>query len=220
MKRIFRVKQGYTDELLHATAKKFGLPRVSSSLAIYFYKGARTYAMTFENAACSFSVSVPRNVEHAATGHLFLEEKTPFILDQGNIKSFLKFLTETVTEEAFIGNEVIRAHFTVSSTSSIDLFMGTPLGDIVVARDTDGIPEQYLGAEMSTDDVQSFYEANTEREHVFNSVGSLHEHIVAYGNLHGLSFKEQGGKTIKSLLEVKSNDYSSYEQVYHAIGRI
>lgn len=217
MKRIFKVRQGYTDELLRATAEKFGLPRVSSSLAIYFYKGARTYAVTFENAMCSFSVSVPRNVERTVGSQLFLEEKTPFILEQGNIKSFLKFLAETVTREAFIGREVIRAHFSVSSSSSVDLFIDTPLGDIVVARDTDGVPEQYLGAELSTDDVQDFYEANTEREHIFNSIGSLHERIVAYGNLHGLSFKEQGGKTIKSLLEVKSNDYSSYEQVYYAI---
>jgi GT2 family glycosyltransferase len=217
MKRIFKVKQGYTDELLRATAEKFGLPRVSSSLAIYFYKGARTYAMTFENAVCSFSVSVPRNVEHATESQLFLEEKTPFVLEQGNIKSFLKFLAETIKEEAFIGKEVIRARFFVGSISSVDLFMGTPLGDIVVARDTDEVPEQYLGAELSTGDVQDFYEANTEREHVFNNVGSLHERIVTYGNLNGLPFKEQGGKTIKNLLEVKSNDYSLYERVYHAI---
>ncbi len=221
MKRIFKIREGRTDELFHTNAVQFGLPRVSSSLAIYFYKGARTYSVTFENATCSFSVSVPRSAERATQDQFFLEERTPFVLDQGNIKSFLKFITETITEEAFIGSEVIRAHFAVSASSSIGLFTGTPLGDIVVARDVDNIPKEYLDTELSTDDVQDFYEANTKRECVFNTVGSLHERIVAYGNLHGLSFKEQGGKTIKNLLEVKSNDYSSYERVYHAVtGRI
>ncbi len=217
MKRIFKVKEGYTDQLLRVYADSFGLPRVASNLAIYFYKDVRTYAITFENATCTFSVSVPRSAERSTVDQFFLEERTPFVLDQGNIKSFLKFITEMVAEEAFVGQEVTRAHFQLDRDATIDVFIGTPLGDIVVARQVDAIPDQYLGAELSTDDVQDFYEANTRRERVFNTVGSLHERIVAYGNLHGIPFKEQGGRTVKNLLEVKSNDYSSYERVYRAV---
>jgi glycosyltransferase involved in cell wall biosynthesis len=218
-KTIYRLKDGEWNILAKMLMVNFGLPKVTSSCAMYFYKEKDVFGVNFVNSRCFFDANYTNSSVSKIAPKDSYEKRYPMEIENRNIKSFLKFLTTIGLDNAFVGKETINMTFEPDLGSSIKIILGTPMGDLVIDRGV-VLPDtynKYLYEELSEKFIEDFFEKNTKREEIFDAIGLLHPSITRYCDTHGISLKPFGETTIQRIISAKSNDYGKYENIYSSL---
>lgn len=218
-KTIYKLNDGEWVILTKKLVADYAIPKVTSSCALYFYKDKDVFGVNFINSRCFFDANyVNSNISKMSPKDSY-EKRYPMEIENRNIKSFLKFLTTLGLEEAFIGKELINLTFDLDLGASIKIILGTPMGDLAIVRGI-ALPDKYQGyldEELSEEYIEDFFDKNTKRERIFDTMGLLHPSITRYCDTHGISLKPFGETTIQRIISAKSNDYVKYESIYESL---
>lgn len=219
-KKIYIINGDNEDKIIREFTKNYGLPEVTSSLAIYFYKDSKVYELMFENSKCYFKVDDKRNLNKDDRLHLEDNKSECLKIENKNIKFFLRFLSDNINNEPFIGEEVIKINFKVSEKKSIQIYKNTPIGTMLVVRGDNVqkiLGNTHYGIELTREDMITKFDIAVKKDILFDQYGILNSKIVEYSDSYGIDLKLQGKNTLKGMLAVKSNDYSKYDQVFYSI---
>ncbi len=188
---------------------EFGLPTINSILNIYFIKNKEyLYRIFFKNSDIYFQKN---NNKLNKKFFNFFDNTQIIKLKNRNIKLFLDMIIGFGFKKAFIGKEIIEIVF----ENGINLKLNTPIGNVCTF--TIKVNKKYnrfLKNKINKSELTEMFLKQEKDELIFDKFGNLNEKILNYGNKFGIDFSQLNTQTIKNKLNMKSNNYSSYEELF------
>ncbi len=195
----------FVNELIN----EFGLPTINSILNIYFVKNKEyLYRIFFKNSDIYFQ----KNDNKLNEKFFNLFDNTKIIkLKNKNIKFFLDMIIGFGFKKAFIGKEIIEIAF----ENGINLKLNTPIGNVCTFLiKINKKYKRFLKNKVDKSELTEMFLKKEKVEYIFDKFGNLNEKILNYGNKFGIDFSQLNTQTIKNKLNMKSNNYSSYEELF------
>lgn len=120
----------------------------------------------------------------------------------------------------YISGKVTNIKFKQNKNDYIDINLNTPIGDLIILRKKDAdkyLTNSLIKEELEPKDINKLFKKATNPELIFNDLDILNKRIVKYADEFGIDITSSGSPSINGRLAIKSNNYSSFDEIYKVI---